>query len=64
MRNRVNDDDLGPVPVELLGQAEGGVKPDVTCSYDDDARRIHATIVARAAPFMRRSVTITTAQVK
>ncbi|GGN27640.1 hypothetical protein FHR83_005249 [Actinoplanes campanulatus] len=64
MRNRVDYDNLGPIAVQLLGQAEGGVKPDVTCSYDDDARRIHASIVARVKRLMRGSVTITTAEVK
>jgi len=64
VRNRVDDDDLSPIAVQLLGQAEGSVKPDVTCSYDDYARRIHAPIVARESRLMRRSVTITTAEVK
>jgi hypothetical protein len=55
VRLRVDDDHLGPAPVELLGQAKGCVKPDVTCSYDNDALRIHPFIVALAEllrPFM------------
>jgi hypothetical protein len=49
VRLRVDDDHLGPAPVELLGQAKGRVKPDVTCPYDNDALRIHASIIALAS---------------
>jgi hypothetical protein len=41
----VDNDHLGPAPVEFFRQAQSRVQPDMSCPYDNDALRIHASIV-------------------